>query len=377
MAPATVIQRALYGQGRGLRALALGLGMLLANAALAQSPGTLSEGWNTIPTDGKCSSGTPYQFYVRPGRADRLLVFFNGGGACWDGQQCDLAAQPVTYRPFADMDANNPAHFRGIFELKNPRNPIADYSMVVVPYCTGDAHVGGGPRTYSYRNAGGKTVKLEVFHNGFANTSRVLDWVYRQFPAPQRVLVSGVSAGAIGASFHAGRIAEHYGDTPVVLIADSAGGYDSPRLPVTMKAWDVASVLPDWPEYAGETNDSLTFEDFYIASANHAPNLTIAQINTAHDSVQRQFTLMLGDAPDSFTILSRELNNHAEIESAVDSLSTFTAGGDRHVLIMGRPFYAYKVQGTSLRDWFADLAEGRPVPDRSCVNEAAGCDKAP
>ncbi len=366
--------------GRSLRRLAGTLvlvgGALLAGAAPGQDLDTLSDGWNAIPTDGKCSSGTPYQFFVRRGRANRLLVFFNGGGACWGGQQCDLAAQPVTHYPFADMDKNKPAHFGGIFALDNPKNPIADYSMVVLPYCTGDVHVGSGPKNYSYQNAQGKTVELTVFHDGFSNATAVLDWVYRQFPAPERILVSGVSAGAIGSSFHAGRIAEHYGDTPVVLIADSAGGYNSVRLPVTMRAWDVASILPDWPEYAGETNDSLTFEDFYIASANHAPNLTIAQINTARDETQRQFSLLLGDAPDSFTILSRELNNFVEIESAVDSLSTYTAAGDRHVLIMGPSFYRTRVQGTVLRDWFADLAEGRKVPDRSCVDEDAGCARA-
>ncbi len=358
-------------------ALASACLVALSGAAAAQQATTLSEGWNTITTDAKCSTGTPYRFYVRPGASENLLIFFNGGGACWSGRQCNLTTQPTTHYPFAEMDENNPANFGGIFNFDSAENPVADLTMVVLPYCTGDVHVGSGPRTYEMTGADGTRQTVEVFHNGFENASGVLNWVYENYPEPARIVVSGASAGAIGSSFHSGRIAEHYPDVPVTLIADAAGGYNSPNIALTMNAWDVASVLPDWPEYAGETNDTLTFEDFYIASANHAPNLTIAQINSANDLTQMQFTLLLGDAPGSFTIPQRILNNYVEIESAVDALSTFTNGGEQHVVVLGPEFYQYSVQNMRLRDWFAGLAAGEQVPDLSCVDEVRGCAQAP
>lgn len=358
-------------------ALISGLLVGVSGAAFAQQTAELSAGWNTIPTDGKCSTGTPYQFFVRPGDSEKLLIFFNGGGACWFGRQCNLATQPTTHYPFAEMDENNPANFGGIFNFDSAENPVADHTMVVLPYCTGDVHIGSGPKSYEITDADGAKQPVEVFHNGFENASDVLNWVYDNYPQPTRIVVSGASAGAIGSSFHSGRIAEHYSDVPVTLIADAAGGYNSPNIAITMNAWDVASVLPDWPEYAGETNDTLTFEDFYIASANHAPNLTIAQINSANDTTQRQFTLLLGDAPGSFSIPQRILNNYVEIESAVDALSTFTNGGEQHVVVLGPEFYSYEVQGMRLRDWFAELAAGAGVPDLSCVDDARGCGMAP
>ena len=44
----------------------------------------------------------------------------------------------------------------GIFNLEHPDNPFAAYDMVVIPYCTGDVHLGTradeihlGPQPYS------------------------------------------------------------------------------------------------------------------------------------------------------------------------------------------------------------------------------------
>jgi len=276
---------------------------------------SLDSGWNTIATDGLCSSGTPYQFYVKPGGGrDGLLVFFNGGGGCWFGQACDLTSEPNIHTPFDDLDQNNPALGGGIFDFTRTGNPFAQFDMVVLPYCTGDVHIGGGPREYNYKNAEGADVVVMVYHNGMQNSSTVLDWVYANYAAPSRIVVSGSSAGAIGASLHGGLLAEHYASIPITLIADAAGAYGSPFLSTVHNAWNTAAGLPDWKEYEGETNDSISFEDFYIASASHNPNLTIAQYNTASDAVQQTFTRLMGDPAGSFSLPQRLLTNYQEIE---------------------------------------------------------------
>ncbi|MDD9891815.1 MAG: pectin acetylesterase-family hydrolase [Gammaproteobacteria bacterium] len=358
------------------------LALIFSVTVIAQSNlpnlNSLDSGWNTLATDGVCSAGTPYQFYAKPSADNsEVLVFFNGGGACWFGQACDLNAQPNVHTPFADMDANNPAMARGIFDFESSENPFANYSMVVVPYCNGDVHIGGGAREYTYENETGEEVSVTAYHNGFANSQTALDWVYANFSAPDRIVVSGSSAGAIGGSFYAGLIAEHYAATPVVLIADAAGGYGTPNLYRTLEAWDVASILPDWPEYAGKTNRTLTFEDFYIASANHNDNLIIAQYNTAEDQVQYNFTYLIGDPQGSFTLPQRLLNNYLIIENSVDQFSHYTAGGATHT-IMGAPiFYEYEVEDVRFVDWVSDLINGMPVDDISCVNETNGCAGAP
>lgn len=345
---------------------------------LPQPGGSLQPGWNTITTDGVCSSGTPFQFYVKDSpSSDDLLVFFNGGGACWFGQACDLTSQPNIHSPFADMPQNNPAAMGGIFDFNNSANPFVEFDMVYLPYCTGDVHIGGGPTEYSYKNSDGKEVSITTFHNGYENSMTVLNWSYENFPAPSKVVLAGSSAGAIGASFYAGLVAEHFAETPIVLLGDAAGGYGSPLLYRTHSAWRTASILPDWPEYAGKTDMNLTFEDYYIASANHNPNLTIAQYNAANDQTQVMFTQVIGDPPGSFSLPERLLNNYVRIESAVDGFYSYTAGGEVHMILQDDIFYQYSVENVRFVDWLSALIAGDKPNDISCVREAAGCAAAP
>ena len=357
----------------------IGLWMTPASAIAQTLPAaaSLTDGWNAIATDGVCSSGTPYQFYARNGISDDLLIYFNGGGACWFGQACDLNSQPNVHFPFAEMEQNNPAMGHGVFALDNPENPFRDYDMVVITYCTGDVHIGAGEKFYTYTNAEGGEVTVNTFHNGYANSTRVLDWTYENYADPGKVVIAGSSAGAIGASFYSGFVAERYPDSPVTLIADAAGGYNSPNLQVTFNAWNTAAILPPWPDYAGKTNDNLTFEDFYIASSRHAPNLTIAQYNAAEDVTQVQFSLLIGDRIGSFSLPQRIFNHYVEIESAVDSFHHYTAGGNVHTILVSPIFYTYEVTGVRFVDWVKALVEGNPMGDISCVNEPDGCSGAP
>ena len=338
----------------------------------------LEDGWNSIETDGVCSTGTPYHFLVNASdTSDDLLIFFDGGGACWNGQLCDLNSQPNVHSPFADETPEAFTEADGVFDLDNEDNPFADYSMVFLPYCTGDVFIGAGEREYTYTNAEGEETTVTTYHTGYDNTVTVLDWVYDNFDSPDSVLIAGSSAGAIGSSFYAGFVAENYADVPVVLMADAAGGYNSVRLPFTFKGWNTVDILPDWETYAGKDSNTLTFEDFYIASALHADNLTISQFNTAYDETQIGFSVLLGDAPNSFDLPSRIMHHYQEIESAVDEFYSYTAGGDQHTIMSTPFFYTYTVEGVRFVDWLAALVAGETVDDISCVDEMRGCTDAP
>lgn len=365
-----------------MKFIAIALLLMLPIAASAQTSlppvDSLEDGWNTLTTEGQCSAGTPFQFYAKSSNAsNNLLIYFNGGGACWFGQACDLSSEPNMHSPFADMDANNPKLAEGIFDFENTENPFADYDMVFIPYCTGDVHIGNGQRNYRYQNASGTEASYTAHHNGFANSMTSLNWIYDNFAAVDNVVVAGSSAGAIGASFYSGLIAEHYPSAPVVLLADAAGGYRTSLLPVTLKAWDTAAILPDWDEYAGQTNESLTFEDFYIASKNHNTNLRLAQYNAAEDEVQKSFTHVIGDAPGSYSLPLRILSNYQEIEGATDEFFSYTAGGPVHTILRSDIFYEYEVEDTRFVDWVQGLIDGKQVQDISCVDDAAGCVEAP
>lgn len=332
----------------------------------------LDDGWNIIETDGVCAPGTDYEFYVLPGSMDDLHLYFFGGGACWNAETCNFrnggTYAPAVFFPFYDGEPGG-----GIFNFENPANPIAEYTQVLLPYCTGDVHIGNATRTYRAPNALGFEVDLEIQFAGYANTLDVLDWVYANLDDPQRVFVSGSSAGAIGAAFYAGLVAEQYPDARVVALADAGGGFRTEKLRPVIETWDSASILPEWAEYSGLTNETITFQDYFIASTAHNPNLTMAQYNNAYDEVQILFQELMGDDPDEIDLLERLSANYAEIEAGTDRFVAYTAPGEAHTILGDGGVYRLEVDGVRFIDWLDDLLAGQDVRNVSCADTSAGC----
>ena len=81
----------------------------------------LDEGWNMLFPGGDtvCSNGNEYAFFVRPGDPKQLLIYFQGGGACWYGEICDVTERP-TYDPLVDVSDSPALNPAGIFDLENP-----------------------------------------------------------------------------------------------------------------------------------------------------------------------------------------------------------------------------------------------------------------
>ena len=106
-------------------------------SSLSLSPPPHPSSWRTISPGGQtlCSDGSDYRFFVRKGDPQKLMVYLQGGGACWMRQNCDPQMQP-TYT------INIPADFKplalGAFNTDHPDNPFADYSVVYAPYCSAD-----------------------------------------------------------------------------------------------------------------------------------------------------------------------------------------------------------------------------------------------
>src|SRR5512132_4366275 len=103
--------------------------------------------WTWVPIQGSvCNDDSPTGIGVQkgPGTTPNVLVFLDGGGACWDYTTC-WVARLATTGPFgaAEFDARIRASVPGsIFDRAAPGNPYKDFSFVFVPYCTGDVHSG-------------------------------------------------------------------------------------------------------------------------------------------------------------------------------------------------------------------------------------------
>jgi hypothetical protein len=324
----------------------------------------LKDTWTQLDPGGEtiCSKGTPFKFFAHPGQSNKLLIYFDGGGACWNDETC-AAQQGLPYTPAITVTAETITNgYGGIFDLDNAENPFADYSMVFVPYCTGDMHMGDNVVTY-----GTGEQAVEIHHKGHVNDQAALNWVYDNFEAPEHIFVTGISAGSPGAIFNAPFIMEHYQGIPVTELGDSGGGWRAAKgeLAEEFTAWGTGNILPDWVEgFEGITPETFSFEKLYTAAAAQYPDHMFAEFNTAHDQVQNSYvSTMIRIAAFYDQTLPASLK---DISGAAPNFRYFTAGGSRHGIIGGNEFYTYAVDGLRFRDWLNDLVNGKPVENVQC-----------
>ena len=341
---------------RSLDDLAAGPGAGDPGTASA-SPGTAATAgrWSRIEPGGRtrCGRGGRFAFWARTGDPDRLLVFFEGGGGCWDYRSC----APGTALFDDDVDAtDDPWHAAGVLDLDNPQNPFRGWSVLFVPSCTGDVFAGDAVRTY---RAGSGMVT--VHHRGHVNATAALEWMFERVPDARRVFVAGCSAGSVGSILHAPRILRQYPDAQVAQLGDSLGFLFSE--PTDLRSlWGAGRVLPDWvPGVRAIPRARFTMPRFYQAVAGHYPWASFAQVNFDDDSVQRQFYEAGGGDPGGFR--RALLGNLAAIRAGSPNFRSCLLEGSAHCALPGPEFYTLISGGVRLRDWVAAQANGEPVPN--------------
>jgi hypothetical protein len=338
-------------------------------AAFAQ----LKDGWNTLTPGGEtsCAVDPDYRFFVRRAATDRVLVYFEGGGACSDGRSCDpdAATTPDGGRTYKPTAPTAPPPRRGIFDLAHPDNPFAEYSMVYVSYCTGDVHLGARDHTYTIEDARGPR-QLLIKHRGQVNAMAALQWMYGNLPAPREIFVTGTSAGGYATPFYASMLARQYPRARVAGLSDASGALRVPdrtsdQRPLAEGApWGMPEVLrrhSGWEQFEGRRG----IVGLSIAAAIATPQLGLFQFDHAHDREQRRRHLTHLRQPDADVFASLQANRR-DISVAVPRLRWFTAGGPDHGIMNDARFYSYNSEGYRVRDWVAAIAAGEAVKSVEC-----------
>jgi len=315
-----------------------------------------TSGWKTIaggPGTGCATDATPYEFYVHEGDPNRIAVYFEGGGACWNNRNCGLEGQR-TFDNSVD-DSDRPwvkAQAAGIFDIANRANPLREFTIVMAPYCSADIHLGVG--TVRYEATNGQHV--DIHYRGLANSQRVMDWVTQAYTHPKQVFVAGGSAGAIPSPIFASQLARRYTKARVVQLGDSAGAYRSAKVSALLELWGATRALKYDPLYSDLDVATANFEEFYTRVA-AVKNLQLAQVNTIEDSVQRFF---LGELGHKVTTLAPLLSgNLAELRERNPRLLAYTIPGDVHTILQRAEFYTTNVDNVALAKWLDDLINGR------------------
>ena len=98
----------------------------------------------------RCQDSSQYSFFARRGTENKLLMYYEGGGACWDGATCglELCKQDVNLDKYTPLTAGGGDFGGGFADLTNPDNPFKDWHVVYVPYCSCDVHWGDAANDY-------------------------------------------------------------------------------------------------------------------------------------------------------------------------------------------------------------------------------------
>jgi dienelactone hydrolase len=304
--------------------------------------------WTKIAPGGKtrCARGGPYAFWLRRGDPKKLLIFFQGGGGCFDPRTCAVGSTWFDDRVDATDD---PRYNGGVLELDNPDNPFAGWSAVYLPSCTGDVHT--GTRTVRYG-------KLRVHQVGYVNARAALTRAYREFPDANVVFVAGCSAGSVGSAFHADAIIRHYKRARVAALGDSLAFVF--HRPISLAAWGTNSVFPSFFRIG---NRRWTMAEFVTRLARAHPGVTFARFNHAADAVQERFYEAVGGKPGGF---APRLKTAEQTLRRLLNYRSYLACGTNHCALPTSEFYSLRVDGVPLRDWVADLARGRDVHCPTC-----------
>jgi Pectinacetylesterase len=350
--------------------------VLPAVAAKDEGVWTKHSNLNPVTVDGKTytaqCSGYPgtdskFSFWSKKGKSDNVMVYFEGGGACWDGLTCSLpfGSPGGGFYSAAIHPLTDPNQFEGVFKSNNAKNPVKDWSVVYIPYCTGDLHAGSKEQTYN-RFGNPAAGQFNVQHRGFDNFMVVLDWMKKNIDAPKNMLVTGVSAGGYGASINFPWLAKTYPKAKLNVLADSSQGVTVPAFDtaaVGRNSWNPQFASWVWPNAAAGISGS---ELLRVATQKY-PEAKISQFTPSFDGVQiffygtmKQLYTYPGScanpAVDWYQQMSTKLVSYA---STLPNFRYYVAGGTYHTILADPGFYTENSAGPSFSEWLGDMVGNR------------------
>ncbi|CAE7623932.1 unnamed protein product, partial [Symbiodinium microadriaticum] len=276
---------------------------------------------------------------------DKLLFYFQGGGACWD------KASTVTV-PLCTTDSS-PSGLNGIFDRTNTANAYRDYTVVQVLYCSGDIH--GGNTVRPYDDSAGEPVQQK----GIANGQAVLDWVVLQQQTGKLaatlndLVVMGCSAGSIGAQLWSNQITSAVKWNKAAVVPDSYAGVFPPgsQGPLVYNYGFCSSGFLSEALYQKCMSQELTLQDINMEFIANTPTVPTSFIQSKTDSVQMSFYVAIGvTTPDSSASITPEqfytdVNIIFEEYNKNYNFLTYLVDGNQHCFTPSSVYYTADAVG--------------------------------
>lgn len=319
--------------------------------------------WVDFP-EAQCRDGSSTGIGVRYGSGTGVAIYFEGGGACFNTFTC--GANPSSYDSDKFDQFVQSAGNGGIYDSSKPENPLADWTFVYVPYCTGDVHAGARPDGTIDGVAGTQQFV------GYLNVAKFLERIVPTFiDSADHVLVTGQSAGGFGAAFNYDRIADAFPGKKVTLLDDSGPPMsDAFMVPCLQQmwrdAWNLDDILPvDCANCFPDNGGGLVNLGRYLAEKHVSQKFGL--ISSVGDNTIRFFfgfgnddctAVLPSTTVERFTMGLVDLRDNW-LNKPADTWGTFYLAGEQHTWIGGDSYYsATSGANIKLLDWVTDLLDG-------------------
>lgn len=303
---------------------------------------TYQNGWESYYYDtaspARCFNGTQYIVSLHRGDPNKVILFLEGGGACWDYNSCyvtDMAKSSDAPLPLSVL-------FDGLLVTSNPLNPFKDYSVVYAGYC--DASLWSGDNDVKYNG-------VETYFHGLANLSAAVTLMKQNFINPDKILVAGYSAGGEGT--FAGYLVTRtqYPFTTLNVINDSGIGVFNPQQPqilqTWMSNWNMGNILPDGCPLC---NQHLAYLVNWVLDRDQ--NVNFGFSSYYEDAILGGEFLQMSGSDYKNAILSVTDHIHSLHPG---HFKRFFANGNLHTFIELGSFYTGRIDNTPYYQWAADM----------------------
>ena len=333
----------------------------------------------------------------RGGISDKLVIFLEGGGACFNQPTCQQNRASFTREDF--FSEAFVGGYSGLFEEERPDNPVADWNFVYVPFCTGDEHAGSNAHgVVPGVDADGDGQDDRQRFVGYDNVGEVLEFIATHLGTGfERVLLAGSSAGGVGSLANFDRVARTFPQSEPALLDDSGPVfYDDAMLPVALQQvwidlWNLDETLPAGP--LSEGTDVLA--NIYTYLAQTYPEAPLGLLSYEQDFTIRFFYSfgialedpacfrelyggLTQDPPERRSCISGPAYEEALYDLRAELPApwrTFYVGEtdqaqQQHTFLRSERFYSATAGGQSLSGWIEELLEGS-AEDRGTQEESA------
>ncbi len=334
----------------------------LADCTLVPPLETPPGEWTFIEVPGTvCMNGETAGFGISlvPG-AEGVVLYLEGGGACFD-DSCDSTAFSIPFAPPTD----------GIFNRANALNPVADWSMVYVPYCTGDIHGGDAEAAL-----GGEVRQFR----GYSNIGTYLEQWVPTFAATPTVLLTGISAGGFGAGLNFAQVADAFGEDHQMVLVDDSGPPLSREViapclqSLFRELWGLdGTILAECGDDCPDPDDFATGTLAHMAE--RFPAARVGMFSNTADLVIRGFmgvgwgggtwndcegtaTLVPADVYEADLLALRDTYQRRAGTFFVGQLHPAYNYGRNHTVLRSSSFWTTVIDGTSVAEWLEGVIAG-------------------